>query len=348
MKRTPTLARFGRHDVQKRITRSFALKAAFVAGAFVALAGLALKAFTRQATDELDTVQDDPTTDYETAMVRFAQVQAQEEADETLNPVCRSKLLTHGSKTERVIILMHGMTNCPQQFVELAPRFYEQGYNVLIPRMPHNGLADPDTDDLRYLKAAELRDCSNTMVDIARGLGDHVTYLGLSVGGLMAAWVAQYRADVNKAVIIAPSFTISPRLGVVLSKVAMRLFLILPNIMTQRLKPFKDGPDHNYLGFASRGVGEMMRFGFSVYNTSKKTSAAAQSVLIITNAADVAVNNKITLKVAQRWQTNGLEQLDKYEFDAKYKLIHDLIDPGQKLQKVDVSYPILFELLARE
>jgi pimeloyl-ACP methyl ester carboxylesterase len=214
--------------------------------------------------------------------------------------------------------------------------------------MPHNGLADPDTDDLRYLKAAELCDCSNTMVDIARGLGDHVTYLGLSVGGLMAAWVAQYRADVDKAVIIAPSFTISPRLGVVLSKVAMRLFLILPNIMTQRLKPFKDGPDHNYLGFASRGVGEMMRFGFTVYNTSKKTSAAAQSVLIITNAADVAVNNKITLKVAQRWQTNGLEQLDKYEFDAKYKLIHDLIDPGQKLQKVDVSYPILFELLARE
>jgi esterase/lipase len=243
---------------------------------------------------------------------------------------------------------MHGMTNCPQQFVELAPKLYEQGYNVLIPRMPHNGLADPGTDDLRYLKAAELRDCSNAMVDIARGLGDHITFLGLSVGGLMAAWVAQYRVDVNKAVIMAPSFTISPYLGVGLSKVIMRLFLIIPNIMTQRIKPFKDGPDHNYLGFATRGLGEMMRFGFSIYNTSKQTSAAAQSVLVITNAADTAVNNKIPLKVAQNWQTNGLKQLDKYEFDAKYKLIHDLIDPGQKQQNVAVSYPILLDLLARD
>ncbi len=334
--------------MQKRITRNVALKAACEAGALVALSGLALKAFTRQATDGLDTVQGDPATDYETAMARFAQVQAQEEANDALNPVCRSKLLTHGSKKERVIILMHGMTNCPQQFVELAPKFYEQGYNVLIPRMPHNGYANTNTDALKYVTAAELRNCSSAMVDIARGLGHHVTYVGLSVGGVMAAWVAQYRADVNKAVIIAPSFTISPRLGIAPSKAIMRLFLTMPNIMTQRIMPFKDGPDHNYLGFASRGLGEMMRLGFSVYNTSKTTRAEAQSVLVITNGADPAVNNKIPLQVAQRWQANGLERLDTYEFDAKYKLLHDLIDPGQRYQKIDISYPILLDLITRD
>ncbi len=334
--------------MQKRRTRSGILKVAFGAGAALAITGLVLKASNRSSTDTLASHSIDPATDYEAAMSRFAQIQAREEADGTLNPVCCSKLLTHGSKSERVIVLMHGMTNCPQQFVKLAPILYEQGYNVLIPRMPHNGLADLDTDDLRYLKAAELRNCSNATVDIARGLGDHITFLGLSVGGLMAAWVAQYRDDVNKAVIIAPSFTISPRLGVGLSKVIMRLFLILPNIMTQRLKPFKDGPDHNYLGFATRGLGEMMLFGFSIYKTSKHTSAAAQSVLVITNAADAAVNNKIPLKIAKNWQTNGLKHLDKYEFDANYKLLHDIIDPGQKLQNVAVSYPILLDLLARD
>ncbi|HYX49723.1 MAG TPA: alpha/beta fold hydrolase [Ktedonobacteraceae bacterium] len=334
--------------MKKRSNCSSALKVAFGAGATLGLTWLVLKASSRFSVDALATYSIDPATNYETAMARFAQIQAQEEADKSLNPVCCSKLLTHGSKTERVIILMHGMTNCPQQFVELAPILFEQGYNVLIPRMPHNGLADPNTDDLRYLKSSELRDNCNAMVDIARGLGDHITYLGLSVGGLMAAWVAQYRDDINKAVIIAPSFTISPNLGVGLSKVIMSLFLILPNIMTQRLKPFKDGPDHNYLGFATRGLGEMMRFGFSIYDASKKTSAAAQSVLLITNAADAAVNNKIPLEIAKNWQANGLKQLDKYEFDAKYKLIHDLIDPGQKQQNVAVSYPILLDLIARD
>ncbi|HEX9130788.1 MAG TPA: hypothetical protein VF844_00705 [Ktedonobacteraceae bacterium] len=112
--------------------------------------------------------------------------------------------------------------------------------------------------------------------------------------------------------------------------------------------PFKDGPDHNYLGFATSGLGEMMRFGFSVYDASRTNRAAAQSVLLITNAADAAVNNKIALQVAQRWQANGLKWLDTYEFDARYKLLHDLIDPGQRDQKVDVSYPILLDLITRE
>ena len=128
----------------------------------------------------------------------------------------------------------------------------------------------------------------------------------------------------------------------------MRLFLILPNIMTQRVQPFKDGPDHNYLGFATRGLGEMMRFGFTVYEASKKSSAAAQSVLVITNAADAAVNNKIILQIAKNWQTNGLEQLETYQFDAKYKLIHDVIDPGQKQQNIAVTYPILLDLILHD
>ncbi len=164
----------------------------------------------------------------------------------------------------------------------------------------------------------------------------------------MAAWVAQFRNDVDRAVVIAPSFTISPHLGIVSSRIIMRLFLTLPNIMTQRIQPFKDGPDHNYLGFATRGLGEMMRFGFSIYDTSKHSSAAAHSIVLITNAADPAVNNKIPLQVAKNWQSNGLNHIEKYEFDAKYKLIHDIIDPGQKQQNIAVSYSILLDLLLRD
>ena len=66
--------------MQKRITRNVALKAACEAGALVALSGLALKAFTRQATDGLDTVQGDPATDYETA-IGFYQILNQNPAN---------------------------------------------------------------------------------------------------------------------------------------------------------------------------------------------------------------------------------------------------------------------------
>lgn len=332
--------------MQRQTTRGLALKAALITGTLLALAGLAMKVSSRSSKKGLAALPIDPATDHEMALERYVQVQAQEEGDEALlNPVCHSKLLTHGRKVDRAIILMHGMTNCPQQYVELAPLFYERGYNVLIPRMPCNGLADPNTDALKHVTATELRDCSATMIDIAHGLGDQVTFLGISVGGVMAAWVAQYRADVSKAVLIAPSFTVSPLLGVFLSRPVMHLFLIMPNLMTQWFKPFEGGLGHNYRGFATRGLGQMMRLGLSVYDTAKTTKASAQSVLVITNAADPAVNNNITRQLVARWQAGGLHNLDTYEFDAKYKLIHDIIDPGQRYQQTALVYPVLLDLV---
>jgi pimeloyl-ACP methyl ester carboxylesterase len=330
--------------MQKHMTRSSALKAALGTGALVALAALAIKVSALTSKEKLAAPAIDPALDYETAMARLAQVQAQED-DRTLNLVCHSKALTHGRKVERAIVLMHGMTNCPQQYVELAPLFYERGYNVLIPRMPRNGRADEDTDALKYLTASELQDCCTSMVDIARGLGEHVTYAGISAGGTMAAWAVQHRADVDKVVLIAPAFTISRGLGVGISRFAMYLFLLMPNIMTQHFRPFTGGLDHNYRGFATRGLGEMMYLGFSVYDAAKTTKPAARSALVITNAADPAVGNGITRKLVDRWRAKGLEYVETYEFDAKYQLIHDVIDPQQQGQQTALVYPILLDLI---
>ena len=246
----------------------------------------------------------DPAGDYETAMARLAQVHARERADETINPVCRSAILTHGSKVEHVIILMHDITKCPQQFFELAPLFFQRGYNVLIPRMPRNGHGDHNAEELKYLTAAELCAGSNSMVDIAHGLGEHVTYAGLSAGGTLAAWVAQNRADVDKAVLIAPDFTFSRGLGVTLK-----------------------------------------RLGFSVYGAARTAKPAARSVLVITNASDPAVEISITRKLVKRWQRNGFQRLDTYEFAAKYQLINGLVDPERHRQQTALVYPILLDLV---
>jgi esterase/lipase len=285
--------------------------------------------------------------DYEKAAARFALMRAKEEKNQELNPVCRSQLLTHGKKMERVLILMHGMTNCPQQYAQLAPLFFERGYNVLVPRMPFNGLADPETRALRNTTAEGLRDCSNMMVEMAYGLGEQITFGGISVGGVMAAWVAQNRADVDKAVLISPAFTISRGMGVRLSRMVMRLFLIMPNVMTQRIRPFTGALGHNYHGFATRGLGQALRLGFAVYDAAKTTKPAARSVLVITNAADPAVDNRITYKLAERWKARGLERLDTCIFDASYRLIHDIIDPDQQEQQTAVVYPVLLDLISR-
>ena len=311
------------------------LKGVLLVSAILACAALVLKVLLRASVDEQEPNRSDPAPDYEAAM-------------DELNPVCLSKLLTHGHKTEHAIILKHSMTNCPEQFRELAPMFYERGYNVLIPRMPGNGLADPDSTALKDVTAEQLRDCCADMVDMARGLGGHVTYLGISVGGMMAAWVAQHRADVDLAVLIAPEFSIGRDLGVRVSRLVMYVFRMMPNLMTQQFQPFTGAVGHNYHGFATRGLAQSMRLGFSVYDAARTMKPAAQSIVVITNAADPAVNNTITQKLIQRWRANGMQRFDTYEFDDSYHLIHDLIDPNQQQQQTALVYPILLDLITQE
>lgn len=328
-----------------RISRGNLVKSGLAAAALLA-GGIMLRVLTHISLSRLQEHTDNPARTYEEAVERLVQIQAREEANPAINPICRTALLTHGRKMDRAVVLMHGMTNCPRQYAELAPLLYERGYNVLIPLMPHSGLADRNTDDLKHLRAEELRDCCNTMVDIVRGLGTHVSYAGLSVGGSMAAWVAQNRADVDRVVIIAPSFTLSRKMSISLSRLAMHLLSWLPNLMTQRFLPMKEIPFYNYWGFATRGLGQMMRLGFSVFDAAKNRAPAAPSIVLVTNTADPAVNNKIARELAERWRDYGAARVETYEFDAKYKLIHDIIDPLQKEQQTQLVYPILLQLIS--
>lgn len=326
----------------KKLTVRSLINLAFGAG--VAIAGISYltRVVARGLTVGLDEHTDLPTSTYDEALERLAALRAED--NDLVNTVCRTQLLTHGYKAERVIVLIHGITNCPQQFVEFAPLLYQQGYNVLIPRMPHNGLSDRMTDELRKLTARELRDASGTYVDIARGLGEHVTVLGLSAGGTMAAWIAQHRADVDQIVMIAPMFGIG-QIGPHLTVLCMSLFLALPNIPTQHFFPFQDGPTHSYLGFSTRALVEVMRLAASVYISARKRPAAVQSLLLVTNASDTAVNNNVTWGMLSRWKLRGMQHVEVYEFGREHQLIHDVIDPEQCEQQVSLVYPVLMDLL---
>src|SRR5689334_13493456 len=51
-----------------------------------------------------------PIDNYAQASARVLALQAQEQG---INPECASQLLTHGEKTAKVIVFIHGYTNCP-------------------------------------------------------------------------------------------------------------------------------------------------------------------------------------------------------------------------------------------
>lgn len=287
-----------------------------------------------------------PATGYAEALERIQTLQAGEGSE--YNPVCRLKFMDHGGKTEQVIVFIHGYTNCPEQFRQLGELFFERGYNVLITPLPHMGLADRMNTDQEKQTSEELVAYMDGVIDIAQGLGERVSVAGLSGGGVMAAWAAQNRSDLDLAITIAPSFGFTFIPGP-LTVPVMNLFRLLPNFY-QWWDPFKKmdtSPDYAYPRFSTRALAEILRLASVVQDEACQDTPAAHAILVITNDGDLSVVNAITDKVVDCWQHQGFQAISTYRFDANLKLEHDLIDPTQEKQRIDIVYPLLVELISK-
>jgi alpha-beta hydrolase superfamily lysophospholipase len=129
---------------------------------------------------------------------------AADSADPAVLPESRTALLTHGDRTARAVLLLHGYTHGPQQMDALARDFFARGYNVWIPRMPGHGTTDsraPHRTSVHRLLSSASRSLS-----IAAGLGDEVGVVGISAGGILAAWLAQHRDSVVRRLLLLSPF----------------------------------------------------------------------------------------------------------------------------------------------
>ncbi len=290
----------------------------------------------------------DPAADYATAEAKFTALQAGDGAD--IREDCRSTLLTHGVRTPRVYVLLHGLSNCPKQFVQFAPLLFDRGANVLMPRIPRHGNVDLTGGELAKLTPDELCRFGDAVIDIARGLGDQIFVLGLSGGGVLASWLAQVRPDVERVVLVAPSFGVLPAarpLSVVVNGFAFWLFRALPSRMIPRA-PGSQWPPHAYSGFASHGVTAMLQQARAVLYGAKRKRLAARSALVILNDHDRAVNNDLTRRLIRRWRQHAAGAVATYTFANDLLLIHDVVDPTQPKQQTAYVYPILLKLLTEE
>lgn len=286
-----------------------------------------------------------PAYDYAAAVQRLQMLEAARSSG--MNPVCRVQLMTHGEKRERAIVLVHGYTSCPQQFHALGERLFDLGYNVLIAPLPHHGLSDRLTLELGELTAEELSSYADEMVDIAHGLGDKVDMVGISGGGVITAWTAQNRADLNLAVVVSPAFGFK-QIPSPLTAAAMNLFSVLPESYQwwDWALQAEIEPSYAYPRYSTHALAQIARLGFSVDWSAGQARPQARRILVVTNGNEQSVNNELTGAVVARWREHGGD-VATYEFSPTLQLPHDLIDPNQPEQKIDVVYPTLIELIEK-
>jgi pimeloyl-ACP methyl ester carboxylesterase len=287
------------------------------------------------------------TSSYADSMERITDLQRREVADARINPACYSISLEHGHATPRAVVFLHGITSSPFQFRQLGEFFFSRGYNVLIPRMPRHGYLDRLTDDPARLTRTELQAYAADAVDIGRGLAEHLTIAGLSVGGVLAAWCAQTRSDVELAVPIAPAFA---PYGVPFSLVPLlaRLAGTVPNLMMwwDPIKRQKVGPPCSYPRFSTHAMAESFLLGLDVYRAASDHSPVARSILTVANPLERSVNNQATRAVVRRWRAHTSNVRD-FTFGRQVGRLHDIIGPYQPEARTDYVYPILFDLIDR-
>ncbi|MFA6001807.1 MAG: alpha/beta fold hydrolase [Thermoleophilia bacterium] len=255
--------------------------------------------------------------------------------------ICGTRFYTHGGKTAKVVVLIHGLTNSPRQFEELGQQLFNDGYNVFIPRLPYHGLKTHTVSELGNTKPEDLSTFADYTADIATGLGDEVTVAGLSGGGTVAGFITQNRGDVDKTVLIAPLYGMS---GVppFANTMAGNLFSRLPDIdFSSSSEPPRESV---YLGWSTHGVAEYLILSRVARPDGDNSSSAVRNITVITNASDHTVNNGMTQDVAAAWESTGAK-ITRYEFAQDLDLPHDYIDISAIGDKSVWIYPILINLI---
>lgn len=290
------------------------------------------------STDDLDS-SPDPATSFDESIERFEAIQ-QEEAP-IVNDASGSLLMTHDGPTEEVFVLVHGITNSPRQWEELGQTLYDKGHNVLILRMPHHGLQSHSVSELKALKPEELQEYADGAIDLASALGDQITVVGISGGGTVATWIAQYREDVDRVLALSPFYGV-PEIPSFLNTFLMNLASRAPNISLQN--PEEPQRDWVYRGEATRGVAAFLRLGRNVFASGENEAPAVEEIYFVTTAVDDTADNDYTVDLATIWAGAGAD-VSFFEFDASYDIPHNSVDPAADPEKKALVYDKILEML---
>ena len=281
-----------------------------------------------------------PALSYEEALQKFSAIQ-QQETTLPLSPEGHSRLMVHPAKTERVFVLLHGLSNCPQQFASLGKILFDQGANVVILRARDAGYANIFTQEQNKQSGQDLVDQATESLHIATGLGKKITVVGLSAGALGATWMAGHCEGIDQVLLISPFFGAYgwslPALDI-----ATAFLVYLPNFYIWK-KNDSSEPSYVYPRYGTQCLAKTLQLSRAV--RSFKGPLKAQHLDILFSGADVVVNGQLTKKVAQQWALKNPGKVFEYEFPVSLNIAHDCISPNSYNSKTKLSYPVILKIL---
>jgi carboxylesterase len=263
------------------------------------------------------------------------------------NPSLKTILLTQGKRTKKAVLWFHGYTAATLQFKPLAELCFKKGYNVLVPCIPHHGMKDRMTNEVSKIRMKELVQFTNYMVDVMHGLGDKIVVGGLSMGGVMSSWVAQYRPDVATSIIIAP-FLGARIIPTKLIPLVVFATGLLPDIR-QWWDPEKkmecDGPKYGYPQYSYKSLRQVLKMGMKIRADARKRKPTAKKVYMVINDHDESVNNELCQQLVDNWEGMRATNVQTHHFPDALGIPHDCISIEEPQGKTNLVYSVLMKIV---
>jgi pimeloyl-ACP methyl ester carboxylesterase len=278
------------------------------------------------------------------ARARLAVITDDDQRDERIDPRYLGRSWLRDDVAPVSIVLLHGLTNAPPQYDRLAPQLADRGHAVLVPRMPYHGYRDRMTDAIANLRAVDLELTALEAVAIAALCGERVVVLGISVGAVLAGWIAA-RTSIDTAIAVSPFCglrfvpgTLNDALGASL-RVAPNRF----SWWDPRLKESQP-PPHGYPRFATRALGESLLMSTTMRAPGSTTHA--RRAVVVLNPREPAVNNALALRRLGALAGDGVI-VSAVELQ-RAPPVHDIIEPAVPQARTEFVYPRLIEIIETE
>ena len=191
---------------------------------------------------------------------------------------------------------------------------------------------------LGRVRAEELARFGDSTVAIARGLGDTIIVVGLSAGGVIAGSVAQSRAEVKRAVLIAPALAA----GTLSDGQEQGLVILaskLPEVTRTNAPIDSTRPDY-LQGITTHGLAQVLLLGQYVREASANGAPGAREMFFLLNEGDRTVSEEASLEVARQWNDHGA-RVEVYRFPGALKLQHNVMEIDARGGNVALVFPVV-------
>lgn len=287
--------------------------------------------------------------DWQTSLDRIAQLQTEDGDD--VAPACRTQVLLGSGPSEEAVLLFHGYTNSPAQWREVASAYFSAGTNVIIPRVPFHGMADPFNKELSKLTPKVLAEFTDRSVEAAEGLGMRLRVAGLSLGGLLAAYAAKHHDSVDEAVLIAPFF--QPKaVPAWVDAPFDAAMLAMPDVYSWWNPGKKEAEVRGtwaYPKFSLKAVAAMIDLRRRLEREKPRRTTKADRIVLLINDHDIAIRNDVARTVTNEQFADLTMRLDTVVLENSLGLAHDIVEPnGANRDKMDVARERLWPLLGLE